>query len=350
MRRRVALAFATVVAALSASPAARVAWAATPDAERVVLAYHVDGRCPDERAFVSSVTARTPRAEFVEQAPNARRFVIDIQRAEHGYSGSLVVEESHRVATRKVASERCDEIVDAFVLFTAMTLDPGASLSVPETPNVEAPLSESPPPPAAQPSEPPPAPAARATRHVARRDARPVWHLSMGSGAWLATGLGDAPLVAAQPSVELASSRVGLSPAVSLGLVWANGSSQDASPNGAFTVGLRAGSLAGCAYRVRWGDDSRPSLRLCGMFEGGVFAVRPFGFAEPTSPDRPWFAAGPLVRLDVPVLARTLAIRGEAGLAFPFEREHVYAVSGPRVEVVDGVGMRVAVTAFFGIF
>lgn len=342
MRRRVALAFAIVVTAIPTGSAR----GAKPEAESVVLSYHVAAACPDERAFVSSVTARTHRAEFVEQAPNARRFVIDIQRADRGYVGSLVVEESHRVATRKVASEHCDEIVDAFVLFTAMTLDPGASLAVSEPPNAEPPTAA----PAPLPPPAPPPHAAAAPVSVARRDRPPAWHLMAGSAVWLGTGLGDAALVAAEPIVELASSKAGLSPAVSLGLVWANGSSQAASPGGGFTVGLRAGSLAGCAYHVRWGDDSRPSLRLCGMLEGGVLVVRPFGFTQPTSPDRPWFAVGPLLRLDVPVVARTLAIRGEAGLAFPFEREHVYAVSGPRVEVVDGVGVRFAVTAFFGLF
>ncbi|MDF2694829.1 MAG: hypothetical protein K0S65_3212, partial [Labilithrix sp.] len=169
----------------------------------------------------------------------------------------------------------------------------------------------------------------------------------------------EAPMLAAHPVVDLASSAVGLSPSVSLGLTWANSASQEAHP-GRLTVGLRAVVLSGCGYRVAIDGDVDAGLRLCAIVEGGMLELRPFGFAQPTSPDRAWFSAGPLVRLDWPILPHRLTLRGDAGLAFPLEREHVHAVSepsattpavaGPTIEVVQYVGARFAVAVLLKVF
>lgn len=332
--------FAFAIALMTPAAAAR---ATADETETVAIAYRVPEGCPSEAKFVSAVMARTHRARFVDHAPDARRFVVDIRRVGESYAGKLVVEEGSHRATREVTSVRCDEIIEAFVFFTAITLDPSASLvpQAPPAPSVRPPLPSPAPPPARRAPTPPPA-RRTPTPPAPSSSPSPAWHVTVGSGAFVATGLTDSAMFAAHPVVELASSRAGLSPAVSVGFAWANSRSQDSSP-GRFTVGLRAFVLAGCGYHMRLGGDAAPSLRLCAQIEAGVIEVRPFAFVQPTSPARPWFAAGPLVRLDVPILPGRLAVRGDAALAFPTEREHVYAVTGPTVEVTRPVGLRFAV-------
>jgi hypothetical protein len=135
---------------------------------------------------------------------------------------------------------------------------------------------------------------------------------------------------------------------VGAGLAWANSQSEPIDP-GRLTLGLRAVVVSGCGYRLSFGKDV-VALRLCALFEAGVLAIRPYGFTEPTSPDRPWFALGPLLRLEMPIPSTPVVLRGDAGIAFPFERERGFAVSGPIVEVVAPVGLRFAVGAFLRVF
>jgi hypothetical protein len=280
----------------------------------------------------------------VEHA-GARRFVIDVQRAGERYAGRLVVEQGAARTSRELTSARCKDLVDALVLFTAIAIDAG-----PE------PQSESPPPPATPPtSEAPPPPPTTTTTTTTRREAAPppppapAWHLAVGSGGFAATGVADSAMLAAHPVIDLASSASGLSASFRLGLIWANGGSQSA-PIGGLNLRLRALVLSGCALRVPFGDE-RADVRLCAAVEGGVLELRPFAIANPTTPDRPWFAAGPMLRVGATILPRILTVGADAGLAIPFEREHAYVVgptasgpaaSGPTVELVKHVGVRLA--------
>lgn len=148
-------------------------------------------------------------------------------------------------------------------------------------------------------------------------------------------------MIAAHPVLDLAWSATGLSPSMRIGLVWANGASQPAPP-GRLTFGLRALALSGCGYHLRLGERAGVGVRLCVVLEGGLLQVRPFALERPRSPDRPWFAAGPLVRLDVPILPGRLAAFADGAIAIPFERESVYVSPGPTVAAVEAVGLRLA--------
>lgn len=327
--------------ALAIMLVAPAAFAGESESETVELGYRVPEGCPNKAAFVSAVTARATRARVVDRAPGARRFIVDIRRAGASYVGRLVVEQGTDRATREVTSARCEGVVEAFVLFTALAIDPAASLAPP--PPSSSPPSASPPPPSSPPSpspSPPPAPHRALVAAPPEPPAKASWRLSVGSGGFVATGIAEAAMVAAHPVVDLASSETGLSPSVRLGVAWANGASQPVHPGG-LTLGLRALVLSGCGLHMHVGGTAA-AVRLCALLEGGVLAVRPFGIANPTSPDRPWFAAGPLVRFELPVLSK-LAVGCDAGVAIPFERERVFVRPGPTVALVDPVGLRFAV-------
>lgn len=328
---------------------APAALATETEPETVSLVYRVPEGCPNQSAFVSAVGARTHRAKFVDRAANARRFVVDIRRLGTSYSGRLVIEAGGERATRDVTSARCEDLVDAFVLFTALAIDPGgASASAepaPPPPSAEpAPLPASPPaslPPPPPPASPPLVPR-RAPVAVERQPpARPSWHLSVGSGGVAATGIAESAMIAAHPVLDLAWSATGPSPSMRIGLVWANGASQPAPP-GRLTFGLRALALSGCGYHLRFGERAGVGVRLCVVLEGGVLQVRPYALERPRSPERPWFAAGPLVRFDVPILPGRLAAFADGAIAIPFERESVYVLPGPTVAAVEAVGLRLA--------
>ncbi|AKU95250.1 hypothetical protein AKJ09_01914 [Labilithrix luteola] len=338
-----------VAIALSLALALTATTTRADEPETVALAYRVPKGCPDEKAFTSAVASRTPKARFAKEVPHGRRFVVDVRRTGAGFAGRLVVEESGERATREVTSGRCEDLVEAFVLFTAIAIDPSASLvpPAPEPPppaeEPVPPLEESPPiaalPPPRErraPSRPPPAP-------------KPVWHLTVGSGAYVATGIADGGMVSVYPVADLSSTRRGLSPSARLGLVWANSDGQQA-PSGSFTFGLRALVLSACAIHVRLGTEVAPSLRLCGAFEGGALLVRPYALVLPNDTNRPWFAAGPLVRIGLPLLPGRLDVSADAGFVVPFEREQVFLRPGPTVATVDSVGARVSATLNLRLF
>jgi len=330
------------------------------DAETVELSYRVPAGCPDEQAFVSDVTARTRRARMVHHAPGARRFVVEVRRDGRHYAGRLVVERGRDRATREVRSTRCEDLVEAFVFFTAIAIDPTASLGPPlaapqptaPTPGQIEPEPTAPAPPAPAPPAPPPRvkrrPAAKSWRPLPP-PTRPEWHLALGSGAWVAGGVAESMMVAAHPVVDLASSATGLSPSLRLGIAWANSASQPA-PLGRLTLGVRAAVLSACGYHLRIGGPRGVGIRICATLEGGLLALRPFALELPTAPDRPWIALGPLARAELPILAQRLTLGAEAGVAVPLEREHVYPEGGRTVELVRPFGARVGATVTVRLF
>lgn len=327
------------IALLLCAPAAQ----AEEARETVALAYRVPQGCPDESAFVSAVRSRTPKAVFAKAATNGRRFVVDVRRTATGFAGRLIVEERGQRAPREVTSARCEDLVEAFVLFTAIAIDPSASLVAPAPappPEPEEPAPSD----VEEPVSPPPAPRReRRPPSRPRPTPKPVWHLSAGSGAYVATGIANGGMLSVYPVVDLSSTKRGLSPSVRLGLVWANSDGQPASP-GAFTFGLRALVLSACAFHVRFGEDFGPSFRLCGALEGGALLVRPYALELPNETDRPWFAAGPLVRVALPLLPGRLDISADGGFVVPFEREQVFLRPAPTVATVDSVGARLSAT------
>lgn len=306
--------------------------------ETLELVYRAPAGCPDEEAFVAAVNARTQRGTFVAHAEGVRRFVVDIARQGESFDGSLVVQEGQgQAAKRQIVSPRCEKVVDALVLFTSIAIDARASA-----------VEEAPP----EPESPPPAPeTGRVKRQPAPKPApaKAAWHLSAGAGGFVASGISEGAMFSAHPVVDLASDASGLSPSLRLGVVWANGDGQPAPP-GQLAFRLRALTFSPCAFRFPFGAQPVASLRICALLEGGILEARPYAFVIPTSPNRPWFAAGPLARLEVPLMQKRLTFAVDVGLTAPFERQSIYVQPGSTVATVDSVGFRLMAACLFQAF
>ena len=124
-----------------------------PPVAPVRLEYHAPDACPDERAFVARVRSRTTRfvlagADATGGDEVARSFSVDVSTTPHGVEGRLTSLEATRTpapATRVVAGETCDEVVDALALITALAVDPNASTAFAPAPVPEPPALDRPP-------------------------------------------------------------------------------------------------------------------------------------------------------------------------------------------------------------
>src|SRR5438067_2244183 len=102
--------------------------------ETVELRYTAPEECPARDAVLAQISQRTPAVTF---GTGARRlFEITIATSEHGYSGTLVVDHA---ADKQLAASRCDDLVTALALVTAIAIDPSASLAPLPPPEKPAP-------------------------------------------------------------------------------------------------------------------------------------------------------------------------------------------------------------------
>jgi hypothetical protein len=330
--------------------------------ERVTLTYRVAPGCPDEKAFVAVVTERTQRGTFVADEPTPRRFLVEIRRRGSGYDGHLVIEgpsangPANGRAVRALTSPRCADLVRAFALFTALAIEPESD----GVPSVAPPSPEAEPerPPVSSlpvsdrersdaPTEPRAVRSPAATRQEHEHAVPRVWQAGVGSGALAAGGVAQSIMLSAHPVIEVASSGPLLSPSARLGLVWANSDAERAGTAG-LTYGLRAAVVSGCPFRLPVGDVL--GARLCVAFEAGRLEVRAFGVELPRRFAKPWFAAEPLLRLDVPILRSRLSFEAEAGVAFPFDRLRSYVNPGPVVADVGAAGLRLGAVVLLQAF
>ena len=333
------------------------------DVETAQLEYHVPRGCPDERAFVDGVLARTQRARFTAGPSDGRRFTIDIQRRGDRFVGTLVIVRGEERARREITNARCADVVGAFIFFVSIAVDPELGLAGVHEARPAPPDEIETPPPAADDSserprdapEKPPAATANAPREqrprppVQNRPPRPSLHLAFGSGAVLATGLADPLIGSAHPAVDLASDAVGLSPSARVGLFWGGSHSEPLPPSARVHVRLRALTVSGCALRLPLAS-ANASVRLCALVEGGVLQVRPFAVRRPTAPDRLWLAVGPMLRVEVELLPKLLSLGVDAAAAIPLEREEVHLRSGPTVELTRSVGVRLGAVVLVRAF
>src|SRR5262252_7914425 len=124
-----------------------VCGASVARAGTVELRYTAPTECPDRAAVEAAIRERTP-VTFADGAE--RVFAITITPNTDGFEGALTVtEQAQHVdsADRQLAAHRCDDLVTALALITALAIDPTA---------VVAP--KPPPPPQQQPPAPPATP------------------------------------------------------------------------------------------------------------------------------------------------------------------------------------------------
>src|SRR4029079_13810408 len=108
-----------------ASSASRVASA--DETEAVELSYAAPLACPDRASFASEVRARSRKVLFAEGDAD-RRFVVRVSLFAGHFSGELSIVDQHRDASeRRIDGEKCDEVVSALALISALAVDPQAS-------------------------------------------------------------------------------------------------------------------------------------------------------------------------------------------------------------------------------
>jgi hypothetical protein len=330
MTRRSAL--PSLAAALAAGALLGVPARADPPPVRVD--YHAAEGCPGEEVFLDEIRRRTSLARVAAPGEDALLVRARIVRRGGASSGQLVLGVGRDRITREVQSERCDDVVSALALITALTLDPRA-FAVPVAPPGPPPPPPLPAPPGPAPPLPLPAelappailpeplpvfatftPAPQAPR------SRP-WVLgAQVTGAFAVT---PRPLVGGGIFAERAfEGRAGA--ALRLAVELAGTGGLDAGPAGAWFV-RGAARVEGCALAVR--PAPWVSLLPCVGAEGGVLHGQ--GIPSPSVPrvqaaTVPWLGGGILPRAAFEVGSVVLVAQG--GPMFPLVRR-TFAFDGP---------------------
>jgi hypothetical protein len=202
-----------VVACLLGRPA-RAADLETP---RFRLAYEAGPTCPDRKAFLEAIRARTARPRLVEDETEPAIILRVVVTTEgERTSGRLELREPDGTEEiRHVESRTCSEVTKALALVAAVMLDPDASTAPEPVPVPEPIPAPPPPPPPPPPSAPPPPPPPE----------RPSLHWFAGIGVGAAGGIGPALAPAGDAFVEVERTYRGLASALRLGVEGARTSS-----------------------------------------------------------------------------------------------------------------------------
>jgi hypothetical protein len=296
------------------------------------LHYEAPGGCPGAALFLEEIQWRTDLARVVGPAEAALDVRARIVRRGPVTRGHLVVGEGKDAIVREVEGARCDEVVSALALITALAVDPHASTA----------LKRPAPPAAMPPLPPPPAPG----EHVApalpsaqilgdplpviplAEDAPPAPRPSRWAfGARVATAIAvvPRPLLGGTLFVERAlPERWGASVRLAAELTGTGGF--DVGPGGAWF--LRGVVRAeGCAFAQR--ATAWLTLVPCLGVEGGVIEAAGIlrgSLAVVEQGVVPWVGAGVLPRAAFDLGPVALEVQG--GPVFPAVR-HTFSFQSP---------------------
>jgi hypothetical protein len=123
---------------------------ARADEQPIDLAYRAPDTCPSERQFVEMVVGRAAKTLVLSERARGRKFIVTVTQQRKEASGRLEIVAGGTTAARDVSGANCAEVVSALALFTALAIDPSASIE----PNPE-PKHEEPRPPEPKPPPPP---------------------------------------------------------------------------------------------------------------------------------------------------------------------------------------------------
>jgi hypothetical protein len=301
--------------------------------------YEAAGGCPGAAVFLEEVQWRTPLARVAGPEEAALPVKARIARRGRVSSGRLVLGEGRDAITREVESARCDEVVSALALITALAVDPHARTAPkmppppPALPLVPAPPEES------APSEP-----ARALPVEIVGDPLPVIPLqgdappasgtrrwAAGAHAVTAFAVAPRPLVGGGVFAERAFDDRG-SAWLRLAVELAATGSFDVGPGGAwFLRGVVR--VEGCAFGQRAGSWFR--LVPCLGVEGGAIegtGVLRGSLVEVRQAAVPWFGAGVLPRAAADLGA--VVIEAQGGPVFPAVRR-TFSFQTPHYVIYD---------------
>jgi len=234
--------------------------------------------CLPRADLAARVAARSPRIQFVEDAPVYAQVVVTSARSGNVAAELVLAMPGAEQPPRRFVARSCAEAADAIALIIAVTLDPtGADTSA--HPPAAPPPPPVPPPPVVETVAPPaPVPAVVSSRHF---------------GAYVAgqTIFGPAPAV--MPGVAVYGvaelDRRGLwAPALFVGAthVWRN---DLAESGGTASFTLDAASVDACPLRLGW---SRLVARPCASALVGRLASAGTDADQTTTFARPFAAAG----------------------------------------------------------
>jgi len=120
MGRRVSPAASAIVVLLALLRAARAF------ADPVELTYRAPASCPSRAAVEDAIRERMPAVQFAAHA--GRAFAIAIAPSGDGFAGTLSVDGA---ADQPLSARRCDDLVEALALVTAIAIDPEAAITTP---------------------------------------------------------------------------------------------------------------------------------------------------------------------------------------------------------------------------
>lgn len=262
--------------------------------------------CPSQADFDAAVVQRLPG--WKHDAEAERNVVVSIQSANTGFHGSVSLDGAQ---PREVEGPRCDSVVRALALVTAVSLDPTAALS---TEPMSDPAPPTPVPVAPPPTAPPPAPRPPLPTPIQKESGPPS--LGFGAGGALLFGPAPSPLYGFQAHVELGTSNRDLL----LRLAGAR-SFTGATPvgSGEARFDLTQGELAGCYLPVR----AAISVLTCVITDVG--SIQAEGepsdeLVETKTSTRLWAASGGRLGFDFRV-AGPLHVESSVGALIPWSKQ-----------------------------
>jgi hypothetical protein len=295
----------------SAIASATSARAQTAETLGVQLQYRAFEGCPDAAAFRAQVLARTHRLTFEEDGTRADvAWSVTLAETSNGARGALRVRSAKLGRLeRQVTAASCAQVASALSLVAALSVDPEASLTVPEEPTPAKPPTKPPatPPPFAQ--EP-----ALPTPHT-RRETKLSLGLTLTGQSGVAPRLSWAP----RPFVGLSlRSPGGYTWGLAVSAMQVHGSAAVDVGRATFTWSL--GRLEAFPLRLGYGNlRLEPAL----FFEAGQLRARGVAVTPTAEVRRPAFFAGALGRVSY-LAFDVLVFVLEGGPRLSLERDRFY--------------------------
>lgn len=274
--------------------------AAHAEPERIQLLYSAPASCPGQQNFAAEVRARTRGAFQSAQRASKRSFRIQVIQRENQYLGYLIQESPSGIArSNDIAWERCDELVSALAIKTALAIDGEAETPMPEL--------------APRLRPPPPQPFLHSPATIPPyRLQRPPWTLGFGT-QFSATGA-ISPGFAPAASFFVDWSRIGDgAEAFSVRLSILRAQNHVIVNQEIVTMEWIAGRLEGCPLHRRF---ERVTFVPCVALDAGTLEWT----ADPPGITRRWFSANLVSRVQLAVVGPLLA-EAQVSLVVPFTRD-----------------------------
>ena len=284
--------------------------------------YVAPASCPTREDFEALVRARTPLAEFGDDA-RARSLRVELTSngdAFHGHLEMSGIAPSTDKATpheRDVDGETCADVVDALGLVTALAIDPDASTQPTATLQVATPPPTTTAPPTTPPPEAAPGPARTPIAPAVDRPAPPAqkpavrWHGNVGGAFAVEGALSPDPLLGGAIDLEAEAPGAGLAPSFRLTAL-ASTNTFLGSRQASFTH--FAVRLDGCPFRL--GVPS-VGVRACLLADIGFMRAVGVQITIPKVAVEPSVDLGALVRGRWSPGGGRFFLEGDVALLFP---------------------------------